>query len=255
MISQPIQAERWFYVFGAPLERARVALVCLPCAGGSAAMYRQWSDGLPADVSLVTIRLPGREARLDEPAHLDMAGFVRDLLPVLQGLAGRPYALFGHSMGALMAYELMRRWPADTRPPVAVFLSAHRPPHLDLGRPPIYDHPKQAFLKAVREMGGLPDEVWSHPEFLDLVEPTMRADFTLCETFPRGPEVHRDVRLDMPVLVFGGRQDRTAEPSALERWTDLCADHRGLTIWPGGHFYLREHRVDLLDRIAKTLLG
>lgn len=253
MISRPIHAERWFYVFGTPLERARIALICLPCAGGSAAMYRQWSDGLPTDVSLVTIRLPGREARLDEPAHRDMEACVRDLLPVLQALAARPYALFGHSMGALMAYALMRQRPAHCRPPEMVFLSAHRPPHLDLGRPPIYAHPKPAFLQAVREMGGLPDEVWSHPELLDLLEPTMRADFTVCETFTRGTEAHRHVRLDMPVLVFGGRQDRTAEPSALERWADLCTDHRGMTIWPGGHFYLREHRADLLDRIASAL--
>jgi surfactin synthase thioesterase subunit len=246
-------ADPWFYVFGPRPEAARISLLCLPCAGGSPAMYAPWARELPADVSLVAVRLPGRESRLAEPAHQAMDDFVADFLPTLRRLAARPYAIFGHSMGALMAYALMRALPEEVAAPEALFLSGHRPPQLDLGRAPIYDKPKRDFLEAVRAMGGLPDEIWAHQELMDLIEPAMRADFTLCETYPRGPERHGDVRLEVPVHVFGGQEDETATPASLEHWAELCPDLRSLRIRSGGHFYLRPHQSALLADIAAAL--
>lgn len=245
--------DRWYYAFGPPPDRARMTLICLPCAGGGPAMYAPWAADLPGDVSLVAVRLPGREARIGEPAHATMEAFVVDFLPTLRRLAARPYALFGHSMGALMAYALMRDLPQDVPLPEALLLSAHRPPHLDLGRPPLAGKPKPEFLAAVRAMGGIPDEVWAYTELLDLLEPTMRADFALCETYPRGPAAHAGSRLAMPVHVFGGREDETATPDSLERWADLCGDLRAITVRSGGHFYLRDHRPALLAEIAEAL--
>lgn len=250
---RPARSEPWFFTFGPPPETAQVTLVCLPCAGGSAAMYRGWAQSLPDGVALMTVRLPGRESRLDEPAHTAMDRFVTDFVPILRRVARHRYALFGHSMGALMIYALLRHRPADVPLPDAVFLSAHRPPHLDLGRPPIHGLPKAGFLDAVRAMGGLPDEVWTHSELLNLLEPTMRADFALCETYPRGLEAHQDTPIAPPAYVFGGNHDESATPDALKQWADLCGDFRGLHLHEGGHFYLRAHETALLAQVFGAL--
>ncbi|GAB6040931.1 thioesterase II family protein [Endothiovibrio diazotrophicus] len=242
----------WLYRFGAAPEAARCTLVCLPCAGCSSAMYASWAAELPADVGIAAARLPGREARLAEPPFKRMEAFVEAFLPTLRQLARRPYALFGHSMGALMAYALVTALPEAVPPPRHLFLSAHRPPQLDLGREPIAEKPQEAFLAAVQAMGGLPEEVSRHPELLELIVPPMRADFRLCETYPRGPDSGPSP-LRVPVTVFGGREDGNATPAAMERWGELCDDLRGVHILPGDHFYLRDHRPALLAAIAAVL--
>ena len=246
-------SDPWIYWFGAAPASARCILLCLPCAGGSASMYANWATALPADISLAAVRLPGREARLREPAFERMEDFVAAFLPTLARIAQRPYALFGHSMGALMAYALMRALPAEATPPHHLFLSAHRPPHLDLGRAAIAEQPEAAFLKAVQGMGGLPEEVTRHSELLELILPTMRADFRLCENYPRGELAPHLPRLEMPVTLFGGGDDPTATPEALQCWSELCDDLRATRIFPGSHFYLRSQREALLGAIAAAL--
>lgn len=230
-----------------------MSLICLPCAGGTPAMYASWAAGLPPDVAVLAARLPGREARIAEGAHTNMEAFLADFVPQLARVARRPYGLFGHSMGALMSYAILKSLPQTIEPPRAAFLSAHRPPHLSLGRDPIYDHPKERFLESVKAMGGIPEEVWAHQDLLDLIEPTMRADFTLCETYPRGSEHHVPNTLNVPIHVFAGTQDQTASPDAMKKWGDLCAGDFNFTVMEGGHFYLRPQQSALLKAIGDAL--
>ncbi len=250
-------ADPWYYVFGPDPARARLTLICLPCAGGSAAMYAPWAPLLPADLSIAAVRLPGREARLAEPAFDHMDPFVAAFLPTLRRLAQRPYALVGHSMGALMSYALVKAIQSDGTIPLpdAVVLSAHRPPHLDLGRKAIYQDSDADFLDAVTRMGGLPEEVLAHRELLDLVLPTMRADFQLCETYPRGEQIPPHPAVQVPVTVIGAQDDHTATPESLRRWADLCPHLRDVHIFPGDHFYLRPHQTAVVEIVRTTVAG
>lgn len=215
-------------------------------------MYAPFARALPGPTGILAARLPGREARLSEPPYDTMDAFIDAFMPVVSALAQRPYALFGHSMGALMAYALVAALPEGVPKPQHLFLSAHRPPNLDLGREPFRDLPTDVFLQRVRAMGGIPDAAWNERELLDLVTPALRADFALCESFARG-DVPGRMPIDVPITAFGGVDDGNASPEALEHWSHLTTDWRGCHIFAGGHFYIREHASPVLQIVARTL--
>src|SRR5262249_33598404 len=154
---------------------------CLPFAGGGAGAFRAWPDGLPADVDVCPVHLPGREARYTEPAIDDVDALVGPLLEGLRPHFDGPFALFGHSMGGLVAFELADRLRRRGIAPVWFFASGVRAPHRPGSGRMRHALPHDQFLTAVRELNGTPPELLENPEILDLMLPTLRSDFHLAE--------------------------------------------------------------------------
>jgi surfactin synthase thioesterase subunit len=235
-----------------PSPMARIRLFCVPFAGGGASIFRTWGRELPQAIELCPIQLPGRENRLGEPPYTDIRiladCLAREMLPYAQ----MPFALFGHSMGALLAFELVRTLRRHGGPmPLVLFLSAHRAAHLPLRRKRLHGLADSEFLQAVRGLGGTPEEVFKHQDLLKVMLPALRADFTLCELYKFVPETP----INCPLVLYAGRQDTEVSLEEVEAWNEHTTETARLQIFPGDHFFLRSDRDLLLRAIASTLAG
>jgi medium-chain acyl-[acyl-carrier-protein] hydrolase len=245
-----VPRDPWFT--SAPHDAAaRVQLFCLPFAGGGASIYRTWGAELAPSVAMCPIQLPGREERLAERPYTDLRTLAEHLAERLRPYTHRPFALFGHSMGALLAFEVARSLRRQASPrPVMLFLSAHRAAHLPLRRQPFVHLPTPAFLQGVRALGGTPSAVFEHPDLLALTLPALRADFTACDTYCFVPEAP----LDCPLMLYAGCQDTEATPEEVAAWSVHTTQSASLRVFPGQHFFLRSDRDQLL-RVTATALA
>jgi medium-chain acyl-[acyl-carrier-protein] hydrolase len=233
-----------------PNPTAAMRLFCLPYAGGGAMIYRGWAASLPTTIELCPIQLPGRENRLGETVGGDIRAVAETIAGEILPFATKPFALFGHSMGALLAFELARALRRMGGPaPERLLLSAHRGPHVPLRRTRLHTLSDAEFLRELQRLGGTPKEVFEHKDLLDMMLPTLRADFALCDGYVYTPEE----KLDIPFVLYAGREDTEATPQEVESWRDHSAQSARMRIFPGGHFFLRSERDLLLRAIASAL--
>jgi medium-chain acyl-[acyl-carrier-protein] hydrolase len=234
-----------------PLPDARLRLFLLPHAGAGASFFRGWVDALPPElrVEVCAVQPPGRENRLREPPvgrwEPLVAAMAEGLVPYLD----RPYAVFGHSTGAMLGFELARTCRRAGRPlPAHLFPSGRPAPHL----PRMlftYDLPDDEFIESVRELGGIPDEVLAHRELMALMLPILRADMAVNELY----EHREEPPLDVPITAYGGLDDPRAEPEHLEAWAAHTAREFRARFFPGDHFYLLSDRHQVLEALTRDL--
>lgn len=233
-----------------PRPDARLRLFCLPYAGGDAAVFSAWSAGLPESVEVCPVLLPGRSGRIAEPLLDNMTLLVRALAKGLADWIDRPFALFGHSTGALVAFELARRLEQEGRFPAQLFVSGCGAPQLPPGRPDrIHDLPAADFLERLRALGGMPDAMLANPELRDLFLPILRADFKLSETY----RYESGVPLKCPLTAFTGLQDRFVGRQSAEAWRHQTAGAFALYTLPSDHLFLISDRQLLLQLLALKL--
>lgn len=243
---------------------ARRRLYCLPFAGGGPSTYRLWPKSLPSDVEVVVVVLPGRDPRTraasGEPPPGTMAELVAAAhteIVAAQTDTPLPFAVFGHSMGALVAYELtvameaeadsFQAAPALVRAPAHLFVSGRRPPDELHEGERIHALADETFLdKMQRLYGGVPDAVRQEPELLALFLPGLRADVRVFETY----EPLTERRVQCPVRVYGGADDRRPKPDLLAGWQRVVQREISLRTFPGDHFYLNDARAELAADIA-----
>src|SRR5262245_12023957 len=170
----------WFHS-PQPRPHARLRLFCIPYAGAGVVAYHSWPNYVPPDVEVCAIQLPGRDGRLREKPFVDLLALVDVLAKGLSPWLATPYALFGHSMGALIAYGLVRHLRQQSAtPPVRLFVSGRRAPHVPSRQSPCHQLPDQEFIETlVQRYNGIPKAVLSEPELMSLFLPILRADFTL----------------------------------------------------------------------------
>ncbi|MFD0416961.1 thioesterase II family protein [Streptomyces sp. NPDC127108] len=229
----------------------RPRLICFSYAGGTPSVYRDWPDLLGPGVRVVPVLLPGRGLRLGEEPYTDMAPLARDVTDALvaAGHVG-DHALFGHSMGALLAYEVACELRARARPgPSHLFVSGSRAPHL-YGGPDDQALGDDDLRRLVRDLGALDSDDRVGGSYLERRLPVLRADLTLCARYrwrPRRP-------LDCPMTAFSAAHDPVAPPDRVDAWrtyTSASLLHRRVA---GGHFYLTgPARLPLLRELRAEL--
>jgi medium-chain acyl-[acyl-carrier-protein] hydrolase len=236
-----------------PVERPHAALrlFCFSHAGVGASAYRDWARMVPQEVELFAVQLPGRESRLREQCVTTIADAVGGVLCAFESLLDRPFALFGHSLGALLAFETARQLAHDGGPkPLHLFASGRRAPHLPGRHAPIVPLDRHAFIEEItRRYEGIPPQVLREPELLDLMLPALRADMTMLETYTfadRPP-------LSCPITAYAGSDDHEVHREELLAWrvhTRSAFDYR---IFPGSHFFIQSARAALVADVAAIL--
>lgn len=242
--------ERQWLPASAASPSAEVRLFCLPYAGGAAGVFHGWPAAAPAALQVCAVELPGRGRRLAEPPYLSLAPLVRALADALEPALDRPYALFGHSMGGLLAFELVRVLRRRGKPlPVRLFVSAIASPGTPSGRPSVHVAGDADIRAELRELGGTPPELLDDDELMTLMLPVLRADFSVVETY----EYRDEPPLPVPITVFGATADPVARPAVLAGWRRQSSRETRTRIFPGDHFFLHRMVPELVGEIVADL--
>lgn len=233
-----------------PNPGASLRLFCLPYAGGSARIYRSWARHLPPFVEVCPVQLPGRDSRIAEPPLSDLSGLVRASGRGLRPYFDRPFAFYGHSMGAVLAFELAHHLREEYGlQPEHLFASGRAAPQRGRRERSIYDLPADELLEELRELKGTPPEVLAHPELMSLMLPLLRADFALCDTYAYAERPP----LACHITALGGLRDTQVPREHLEAWRELTTGPFSLRMFPGDHFFLHGDEMLLLDVLARAL--
>lgn len=244
-------ATRWFLTAEPRAER-RTRLFCLPYAGGSAAVYRPWMAGLPAEVELVSVQLPGRGWRLREPPLRDLSVAADEIAEAIAQMDDLPFAVFGHSMGAWLGLEVVRRLEASGRMPLRFFASGRQAPGLGSTQPPLSHLTDEEFIAEVqRRYGGIPHEILAERDLLALLLPSLRADIAMLEA-----HVHRPRRpISTPLHAIVGDSDALVSAEEMAPWAEEVAGDFEVSILDGGHFYFQPDAGPLLNLLRTHLLA
>jgi medium-chain acyl-[acyl-carrier-protein] hydrolase len=240
---------KWM-TFVLPRPKARMRLFCFPYGGGGASVFFQWAQLLPGEIELCAIQLPGRETRFAEKPLEDIDSVVEAVCAQVSTHVDKPFALLGHSMGGLIAFEVARQMRRKGGvAPVRMFVSGCRAPQVPLRHPAIHVLDDAALLDRVAELGGMPGDVFNAPELLELILPALRADLTIFETYTYRPEAP----LDCAITAFSGLSDRIVALDEAAAWTlQTRADfvHRKFA---GDHFFLHTSRHLVVEAVIKAL--
>jgi medium-chain acyl-[acyl-carrier-protein] hydrolase len=232
-----------------PRNNPLLRLFCFPYAGAGASIYRLWPNHLSENIEVVAIHPPGRAHRLREPSRTRIEAMVESALCILEPLTDRPFAVFGHSLGAVVAGEFARALQTQGRPPAHLFVSSRPAPRGPEQQ--LHQLPHDDFIAAVNaRYQGIPKEILAHPEVLELLLPSLRADIEALETFRLG--VDRP-KIACPTTVYGGEFDQTVSRADLEWWNEETAEPCRIRVFPGDHFYLNGEMGPMLADLSKAL--
>lgn len=231
-------------------KQARLRLFCFPYAGGSSVIFRNWVNNCPPGVEICPVQLPGRGNRLKEPAFTSLTALVQALAPALLPHFDKPFAFFGHSMGASISFELARLLRENGQPqPLQLFISGRRAPHIPAREPPLHDLPEPELLDGLHRLNGTPKEFMEHPELIQMMLPLLRADFSVAETYVYTP----GPPLDCPITAFSGLQDWEVSREDIEGWREHTSNTFKLRMFPGDHFFINTSQQLFLQVLYREL--
>ncbi|HEX5870377.1 MAG TPA: thioesterase domain-containing protein [Longimicrobium sp.] len=229
---------------------ARLRLFCFPYAGGGASIFNGWPRGLPPEVEVVAVQPPGREARIGEKPYGDLAQLVDAMHPQLLPHFDKPFAFYGHSNGGLMAFELARTLRRTGGPmPRHLFIGGRPAPQVDVENEMVHALPHDEFIAALRRFSGTPEEILQHAEIMELIEPLLRADFSLGETYRWVPEAP----LDLPISAYHGVGDEEVSQDQVEAWRAQTSREFHFKLFPGDHFFINGNRAEVLQVMSDEL--
>jgi surfactin synthase thioesterase subunit len=226
-----------------------IQLFCFAHAGGGPSLFRPWRDKLAPDSVVRPVQLPGRESRLDEPPLRRMADLIEPLCAALEPYLSEPYAVFGHSMGAIVAYEVARRFSAGAAPGPACLLVSGRAPRLPPGWRQLHALPDREFLAEVGRLNGIPPEVLGEPDLVSMLLPALRADYELSETYQ--PAAGASLRC--PVTAYLSTSDPDVGEQEMLTWKEVTTGEFSMRVFTGDHFYLKGGRQDVLNAVREDL--
>jgi medium-chain acyl-[acyl-carrier-protein] hydrolase len=232
-----------------PNRRAIVRLFCFPYAGGGDSIFCSWQRSLPNTIEVCPVQLPGRGSRSTEPLCTDINQLLRETGQAITQFLDKPFALFGHSMGALIAFELAQHMRREySAQPVHLFVSGRCSPQT-ISRPLDSKVFNSELPEILRRNNGTPEEVLANSELMELVLPVLRADMALCNSYVYTPQPP----FSFPITAFGGLDDRGVARRYIEGWREHTTGPFVLRMVPGDHFFLNTSRLLLLEAISKEL--
>jgi len=248
MTSLRLDPDRWFLRAGRR-SNPRLTVLAVPWAGSGTAAYHGLADQLPADVDLWMLRLPGREVRRQEPLATTMSELAGPAAAACAEALTGDFVLFGHSSGALIAFDVARRLRREHgRLPTLLAVSAQPAPHLPPRYAPIHDLPVERFLNALDERcHSVPQALRTDAEMQEVYVPAMRADVAVEETYEYLPETP----LECPVSAFGGESDTECRITDLEAWQVHTSGKFTLNVLPGDHFFFQTSRESVVKLLVE----
>jgi len=227
-------------------------LICLPYAGGSARIFNGWDQAMGRGIECRAVELAGRGRRYPHKPYADVEEAIDDLLKLTAPyIADEPYGIFGHSMGSLLAFELMHRLQkAGEQLPACAFLSGRNPPHVPIPEM-FHTLPDEAFIDKLKALNGTPAEVFEHEELMQLFLPIIRNDFKLAETYRY---VEGRAPLRCPFVVFHGTRDSFTTAATVQQWAIHTSGGLQIHELDGGHFFLHDHLPQLGAVIRDALI-
>jgi medium-chain acyl-[acyl-carrier-protein] hydrolase len=250
-VNQPkSDTDNWFVCPQTNLG-AEMRLFLFPYAGGGPAAFWKWSSELPSHIETWIAHYPGRGSRYNKAPAKKMFGLVGGIFHAISSLLDKPFAFFGHSLGGLVAYELAQSLHKNNlQRPIALFVSACSAPQLPDTNPPIHRLPDPEFVSALQELNGIPEEVANQPELLELLLPTLRADFEIAENYQYNPS---EQLLICPIVALGGIDDPRVSRERLEGWTSQTSSSFTSIYFPGDHFYLNTAKGEIIESITREM--
>jgi len=251
-VANPVSSNTnsWF-VYTEANPNAETRLFLFPHAGGGPAMFGKWFAELPNSIERWAVHYPGRGSRHHEPPINSVSLLVGALSQAIQPLLDRPFVFFGHSLGALVAYEIARHLRRSGLPqPRILFVSACGAPHLREPHPPIHALPDAEFLEALEELNGIPSEFLHLPDVIGLLLPVLRADLEAIENYLYTPD---ELPLNCPIIAFGGLSDPRVSRERLEGWASHTDSSFKSQYFPGDHFFINTARESIMASISAEI--
>jgi len=228
----------------------KITLYCLPYAGGRALSYRDFQAHVSNLILIKPLELPGRGKRVREALLTDSEAMIDDLFDQVQN-DGQAYAIYGHSLGTLLAYLLTQRIISAGLPaPRHLFLSGGKAPSVLNAQPPKYKLPKAEFINCVKRLGGIAREILEEPELIDFFEPILRADFQALETYV----YHPTTPFDIPMTILHGLADIEIAYQDLLAWQQETRQPIAIKVFQGGHFFIFDHLAQLGQLFNQALI-
>ncbi|MGG3284403.1 thioesterase II family protein [Paenibacillus solani] len=226
-------------------------MICLPYAGGNASIYHEWAELFPKELEVLAIQLPGRGSRFVEDRYTEVDRLIPALLNELVPFTDKPLMLFGHSMGALLCYELAHQlMKLETGALQHLFVSAYRAPQLASDRKELrHDLPAHELKQFFRKLNGIPAEIMNNDDMMNFILPILRADVQLCDTYTyqeRPP-------LPCGITAFGGSADPEVNLHQLQAWKELTASEFNLHMLPGDHFFIHSQQELLVGLLMRRM--
>ncbi|MEV5655550.1 alpha/beta fold hydrolase [Streptomyces sp. NPDC052291] len=232
-----------------PAEQAPVRLFCLPHAGGSASYYFPVSRALTPAADVIAVQYPGRQDRRNEPCVDDVRRLADLVTAEMLPWCDRPVALFGHSLGATLGFEVALRLEAAGTTPRVLFASGRRAPSRPREKENVHRSPDAQLLTTIRRMSGTDPAVLADDELLRSILPAIRADYKAAETYRYEPSAP----LTCPIEVLNGTEDPEVTAEEATAWTTHTTSTTTFHTYKGGHFYLNDHAPAVINRIRERL--
>lgn len=232
----------WFEAL-ATASSPLLRLFCFHYAGGNAQVFREWQRHLPPQVEVCLVHLPGRGRRMGEPPFTRLQPLVQTVADAIVPEIEGPFAFYGHSMGALISFELVRELRRrNLSLPVHLFVSGRRAPSVPETEPPAFHLPPQELIAKIKRLNGTPNEFFEDPELQELSLPLLRADFEIVDTYEYFP----DAPLPCSITVYGGEQDEHVPVESLTAWEGQTSAKYQLRMLPGDHFFIDNHKKEFI---------
>lgn len=232
-------------------SESRIRLFCFPYAGSAAHIFRGWQQELPGEIEITPVHLPGRGKRVREKLFTDLLELAEVLTAELSTHAEKPYALFGHSLGATIAFEVVRGLRRRGLPlPIHLFVSGCRAPQLPRTSYRSYDLPSAELIGRLRVLNGTPSQILESPALMEFFLPIIRADLQMIQTYKYSAEEP----LSCPISAFGGWQDLEEPPEMISAWREQTTALFQRQMFAGDHFFLHSEPDRLLQAISQQLI-